>query len=45
MSASQNWPRFLVNSLLWGLVLLVKILFDFFVVLQPLATGERWLCS
>lgn len=39
MSGSQNWRRFLVNTLLWVLVLLVKVLFDFFVVLQPLGTG------
>jgi hypothetical protein len=39
MSGSQNWSRFVINTLLWTIVLLVKVLFDFFVVLQPLGTG------
>lgn len=39
MSGSQNWPRFVKNTLLWAIVLLAKVLFDFFVVLQPLAKG------
>lgn len=39
MTGSQNWGRFVVNSILWLLVLAGKVLFDFFVVLQPLGTG------
>jgi hypothetical protein len=39
VSNSQSWFRFLVNTLLWLFVLLIKILFDFFLVLKPLATG------
>lgn len=39
MSASQNWSRAMINTGLWTLVLLLKVLFDFFVVLQPLGSG------
>lgn len=40
MNGSQSWPRFLANTLLWAVVLFAKVLFDFFVVLQPLGTGD-----
>jgi len=39
LSHSQDWHRFLVSSLLWAVVLSVKFLFDFYVVLRPIARG------
>lgn len=39
MSESQDWHRALINTVLWVVVLLIKVLFDFFVVMQPIAQG------
>lgn len=39
MRASQSLKHSIINVLLWVVVLLIKVLFDFFVVLQPMATG------
>lgn len=39
LSSSQDWSRCIVNGLLWLLVFALKLLFDFFVVLRPLARG------
>ena len=39
LRASQGSWRFMCNMLMWLAVLIVKFLFDFFVVIRPIATG------
>jgi hypothetical protein len=42
LRASQGAWRFMCNMIMWLVTLIVKFLFDFFVVIRPIATGAVW---